>query len=148
MEIEKNQKMSDFTSKPFEKYLNMTNSWKQDQEGNVFSVQQELISQIVKEQDEYTTKIIEDWATSRGAIGTIIPEGKLKHILNLGLTTYNSIQKEPRKMLARDYFPETEYVEYFNGLITKLHEKNQKLQERVDMLERLSGLRSTDVNLE
>lgn len=44
----------------------------------------------------------------------IIGEGKIRHIFNLGITVFAEIQKSPQKVLARNYFSESVYVEFLN----------------------------------
>lgn len=90
-----------------------------------------LISQVVKEQDEYTIQIIEDYITKTQAngefiSGQIIPEGKLRHILNLGLSLY--AEQNHIKLNASGLFPETMYVEY-------LRRENEELRRRLNKLE-------------
>lgn len=124
-----------------------------EQNGDTFSITSRVITQIVKEQDEYTTKMIEDYIRERQAKGecilsTIIPEGKLRHIINLGITTYNEIQKEPKKLSSRNYFSETAYNEYLHQENLKLEKENQRLRNRINIMEDVSGLRSIDTNID
>lgn len=124
-----------------------------EENDGIHSVTSHIMSQIVKEQDEYTIDMIEEYIKCKQAegdivIGNIIPEGKLRHIINLGITAYNEIQKEPKKLLSRNYFPETVYNEYLHQQINELQKENQKLRNQIDIMKNVSGLRSIDTNLE
>lgn len=57
----------------------------------------------------------------------IIGEGKIRHIFNLGVTEYLRLQKEPRKVLSKNYFHEIVYVEFLNKKIKKLQNENKRL---------------------
>lgn len=88
-----------------------------------------IISQIVKEQDEYTLNIIEEYIKAAQARGecvnaNIIPEGKLRHIINLGLTLY--AEQKHLKLNPHGLFPETAYVEY----LRKENDELRKLLSR------------------
>jgi hypothetical protein len=105
------------------------------------SITTKFIQQIVKESDEATISMIENYVRQKQAEGeiilsTIIPEGKLRHIINLGITTYNEIQKEPRKLLARNYFTETVYNEYLHQELLNVQRENQRLRNQITILER------------
>lgn len=91
-----------------------------------------LYSQIVKEQDEATMIMLENYVKEKQRSGeicllNIIGEGKIRHIFNLGLTEYARIQKEPRKVLSKNYFPESVYVEFLNAQIKELQNENKRL---------------------
>ena len=96
-----------------------------------------IIAEIVKEQDEYTLNMIEEYVKSAEAKGecvnaVIIPEGKLRHIINLGLTLY--AEQKHLKLNPHGLFPETAYVEYLRKendelrklLSRKLSEENEE----------------------
>ena len=92
-----------------------------------------LYSQIVREQDEATMQMLENYVKEKQRSGeicllNIIGEGKIRHIFNLGLTEYARIQKEPRKVLARNYFPESVYVEHLLNVIKNLKNENEELR--------------------
>lgn len=107
-----------------------------DEKDDVFTFQRKIIAQIVKEQDEYTMNMLEEYAKSQPDVDlSIIPEGKFRHIVNLGLTVYNDIQKEPRKLMSRNYFSETVYVEYLQQQIHILTNENQKLKQKLRKIE-------------
>ena len=106
-----------------------------------FNITAKFIQQIVKESDEATINMIENYVKQKQAEGeiilsTIIPEGKLRHIINLGITTYNEIQKEPRKLSARHYFTETVYNEYLHQELLDAQRENQRLRNQITIFER------------
>ena len=92
-----------------------------------------IYGQIVREQDEATMQLIENYVKEKQRTGeiclsNIIGEGKIRHIFNLGLTEYARIQKEPRKVLSKNYFPESVYVEFLNEKIRSLESENKSLK--------------------
>ena len=93
-----------------------------------------IYSQIVKEQDEATMIMIENYVKEKQrsgeiCISNIIGEGKIRHIFNLGLTEYAQIQKEPRKVLSKNYFPESVYVEFLEEQNRSLQAENRNLKD-------------------
>lgn len=105
------------------------------EEDEIEKITSSLYSQIVKEQDEATMQMLENYVKEKQRSGEIcllnvIGEGKIRHIFNLGLTEYAEIQKEPRKVLSKNYFPESVYVEFLNEQIRKL-EKDSILKSKV-----------------
>ena len=103
----------------------------------VASITHQLFTQIVKEEDEYTLNIIEEYVKNKQHEGEciaakIIPEGKLRHIINLGLTLY--AEQKHLKLNPHGLFPETAYVEYLRKendelrklLSRKLSEENEE----------------------
>ena len=92
-----------------------------------------IYSQIVKEQDEATMIMLENYVKEKQRSGeicllNIIGEGKIRHIFNLGLTEFARIQKEPRKVLSKNYFSESVYVEFLNKKIRSLESENKSLR--------------------
>lgn len=92
-----------------------------------------IYSKIVEEQDNATLNLVENYVKEKQRCGEIcllnlIGEGKIRHIFNLGITTFNEIQKEPRKVLSRNYFPESVYVEYLLKEIKHLKNENEELR--------------------
>lgn len=92
-----------------------------------------LYSQIVKEQDEATMIMLENYVKEKQRSGeicllNIIGEGKIRHIFNLGLTEFARIQKEPRKVSSKNYFPESVYVEHLLNIIKNLKNENEELR--------------------
>lgn len=115
------------------------------QDGDIYSITHNVMAQIVKEEDEYTLNIIEEYVKSQRATGNcnairIIPEGKLKHIINLGLTIFN--KEVNGDLLETELFSEQEYVEFLRRELHKYQEENQKLKNRIRIMEDVSGLRS------
>lgn len=101
--------------------------------GDIEKITSTLYSQIVREQDDATMQMLENYVKEKQRSGEIcllnlIGEGKIRHIFNLGLTTFNEIQKEPRKVLARNYFPESVYVEHLLNVIKHLKNENEELR--------------------
>lgn len=91
-----------------------------------------VYSQIVKEQDEATMTMLVNYVKEKQRSGeicllNIIGEGKIRHIFNLGITEYARIQKEPRKVLSKNYFSESVYVEFLNKQIKELQNENKRL---------------------
>ena len=92
-----------------------------------------IYGQIVKEQDEATMTMLENYVKEKQRSGeicllNIIGEGKIRHIFNLGLTEFARIQKEPCKVLSKNYFPESVYVEFLNEKIRSLESENKSLR--------------------
>lgn len=88
------------------------------------SVTGTIIHQIVKEQDEYAMNMIEEFVKNKRAKGefvaaSIIPEGQLRHILNLGIQVYN------HNIKPTELFPQEEYIEF-------LRAENKKLREQIE----------------
>lgn len=101
--------------------------------GDIEKITSTLYGQIVREQDDATMQMLENYVKEKQRCGEIcllnlIGEGKIRHIFNLGITTFNEIQKEPRKVLARNYFPESVYVEFLNQKIRNLENENKTLR--------------------
>ena len=123
---------------------------KKDDDDFVYSITRKIYTQIVKEEDEYTMNIIEDYVKSKGDSGEfvgikIIPEGKLRHIINLGLTIFN--KEVNGNLLETDLFQQEEYIEFLRRELHKYQEENQKLKNRITLMEDVSGLRSTNANI-
>ena len=117
----------------------------------VASITHQLFTQIVKEEDEYTMDIIEEYVKNKQHSGEcvaaqIIPEGKLRHIINLGLTRYAA--QEHINLKPGDMFPQEQYIEYLRRELQLASEKINELQERNEYLAKLSGLISTDTTLD
>ena len=110
-----------------------------------------IITQIVKEEDERTMLMIEEYVKSKQAEGEIIaakfiPEGKLRHIINLGLTRLNNL--EHYDMKPGDLFPQEQYIEYLRREIVQYQQENQRLKNQINIIESMSGLRSVDTEIE
>ena len=108
---------------------------------NIEKITSTIYGQIVKEQDEATMVMLENYVKEKQRSGeicllNIIGEGKIRHIFNLGLTEYARIQKEPLKVLSKNYFPESVYVEFLNEQIKELQNENKRL---VNILEDINN---------
>ena len=121
-----------------------------DSDDFVASITHQLFTQIVKEEDEYTMNIIEEYVKNKQHEGEciaakIIPEGKLRHIINLGLTRYAA--QEHIDLKPGDMFPQEQYIEFLRRELQLANEKINKLQERNKYLAKLSGLISEETNI-
>ena len=109
------------------------------QNDSLISFTQKIIQEIVKEQDEHTMLMIEEYVKDKQHKGEcisarIIPEGKLRHIINLGLTVYNAKEKNiPDSQLQ--LFPQEEYIEYLRHTLLETQKENQKLRNQISMME-------------
>ena len=123
---------------------------KQDGDDFIASITNQLYTQIVKEEDEYTMNMIEEYVKTEEHKGNciaarIIPEGKLRHIINLGLTRYAA--QEHINLKPGDMFPQEQYIEYLRRELQLASEKISQLQERNEYLAKLSGLMSEETFL-
>lgn len=122
-----------------------------DSDDFVASITHQLFTQIVKEEDEYTMNIIEEYVKNKQHEGEciaakIIPEGKLRHIINLGLTRLNNL--EHYDMKPGDLFPQEQYIEYLRREIVQYQQENQRLKNQINIMESMSGLRSVDTEID
>lgn len=116
----------------------------------VYSITQTIISQIVKEQDEYSIQQIENYVRKRQANGEIISsqilgEGKIRHIFNLGLMEYSRRNKIP--ITQEDLFTQEDYIQYLNTRLDRAEKMILELQERNNHLAQISGLLSNQTIL-
>ena len=115
-----------------------------------FSVSGKIIANIVKESDEYTMQMIEDYVRKQELQGnimysTIIGEGKLRHIINLGLTRLNEL--EHLDIRPHNLFQQEEYITFLMREIHRYQEENQKLKNQIRIMEQASDIRSVDTKL-
>lgn len=108
----------------------------------VASITHQLFTQIVKEEDEYTMNIIEEYVKNEKAKGKclaarIIPEGRLRHIINLGLMEYNRNQKD--HIVPEDLFPQEQYIEFLRRQLTQEQQENQRLRNQITIMEQTYG---------
>ena len=108
---------------------------------NSVNITSTIYGQIIKEKDKATMEMLENYVKEKQRSGeicllNIIGEGKIRHIFNLGLTEYAQIQKEPRKILSKNYFSESVYVEFLNEQIKELQNENKRL---VNILEDINN---------
>lgn len=134
------------------KNLNPKVNFEKDLDGDDFvaSITHQLFTQIVKEEDEYTMNMIEEYVKNKEHSGEcvaakIIPEGKLRHIINLGLTRYAA--QEHIDLKPADMFPQEQYIEYLRRELMLSQQTIHNLQKQVEMLQKISGLMSTETNI-
>lgn len=134
------------------KNLNPKVNFEKDLDGDDFvaSITHQLFTQIVKEEDEYTMNIIEEYVKNKQHSGEcvavqIIPEGKLRHIINLGLTRYAA--QEHIDLKPADMFPQEQYIEYLRRELMLSQQTIYNLQQQVEMLQKISDLMSTETNI-
>lgn len=128
----------EFNKQKFEEYT--INQQDLDLGNNeVFNITQTIINQIVKEQDEQTMFMIEEYIKNKQLQGecisaNIIPEGKLRHIINLGLTIYNAREID-KPITNLQLFPQEDYIEYLRHQLLLEQRENQKLRNQIDMMD-------------
>lgn len=134
------------------KNLNPKINLEKDLESDDFvtSITHQLFTQIIKEEDEYTLNIIEEYVKNKQHEGEciaakIIPEGKLRHIINLGLARYAA--QEHINLKPGDMFPQEQYIEYLRRELMLSQQTIHNLQQQVEMLQKMSGLISTETNI-
>lgn len=134
------------------KNLNPKVNFEKDLDGDNFvaSITHQLFTQIVREEDEYTMNMIEEYVKNKQHSGEcvaakIIPEGKLRHIINLGLTRYAA--QEHIDLKPADMFPQEQYIEYLRRELMLSQQTIHNLQKQVEMLQKISGLMSTETNI-
>lgn len=100
-------------------------------DNNIMKIQETLIAQIVKEQDEYTVEVIMNYVKQKQAEGElvtpiIIPEGELRHIINLGLTLWAN-QKQIG--ISQDnLFHQEDYINYLNHRLDLCERRCEELE--------------------
>ena len=109
-----------------------------DNENDTFkvSITHKLFQQIVQEEDEYTLNMIEEYVKTARAKGeciavSIIPEGKLRHIINLGLSVYSD--RNHLKLNSINLFPQEQYIEFLRRELIKSQEENKKLRNQLNI---------------
>lgn len=118
---------------------------------NFMEFKHTIIQNIVKEQDEDTIKMIENYIKEQQKEGKsisskIIPEGKLRHIINLGVTLYNDMQH--KRTTPDDLLDEQKYVEYLKQQLEEQTMKNQKLKNQIKLLEDRRNIEYKMINKE
>lgn len=106
-----------------------------DEDQSIYSITQTVVTQIVKEQDEYTIAQIEKYVKEKQQAGEIISsniigEGKLRHIINLGLTIY--AKQNNLAISLEDLFTQEDYIEYLNHGLDKAEERILELQRELE----------------
>lgn len=107
-----------------------------DGESCTASITTHIIRQIIAEEDEYTLNMIEEYVKAKKAKGEcvaakIIPEGKLRHIINLGISVYNKCNN--CKISPAELFPEQQYIEFLRNEMLKLEYENQRLKNQINL---------------
>lgn len=102
-----------------------------DEDQSIYSITQTVVTQIVKEQNEYTIAQIEKYVKEKQQAGEIISsniigEGKLRHIINLGLTIYARQNNIP--ISQDDLFTQEDYIEYLNHRLDQAEKMIRELQ--------------------
>lgn len=67
-----------------------------DNDNFIYSCSQEILTQIVKDQDEETYKAIQRYCEKNDIIPNIISENKLKLVLQLGIAELNKRELESK----------------------------------------------------
>lgn len=67
-----------------------------DNDNFIYSCSQEILTQIVKDQDEETYKAIQRYCEKNDIIPNIISEDKLKLVLQLGIAELNKRELESK----------------------------------------------------
>ena len=109
-----------------------------DNKEDMYSITGTIIAQVVNERDKYTMKVIEDYVRERQAKGelidlNIIEEGKLRHIINLGISMYNHERNIPTHQKC--LFNQENHINYLNYLINEQQKENQRLRNQIAMME-------------
>lgn len=102
------------------------------------SFTQKVITEIVAEQDKYLMGVITDYVTKMRAKGEcvsaqIIPEGRLRHIFNLGMIAYSKERK--LNLNPKGLFDETMYVEYLRKENDELRTEISELRTKLNKFE-------------
>lgn len=109
-----------------------------DIEDGVYSFTQKIIQEIVKEQDEHTMLAIEEYVKNRQHQGEciaarIIPEGQLRHIINLGLTIFAN--QTGSTIQGPELFPQEEYIEFLRNKFVQMQNTIEEQNEQIGSLE-------------
>ena len=97
----------------------------------MLSFQQTLIAQIVKEQDEYTVEVIMKYVKEKQEAGElvtpiVIPEGELRHIINLGLSLW--AQQKHIGISQENLFEQENYINYLNHRLDLCERRCEELE--------------------
>lgn len=118
-----------------------------EEKDGVYSFTQKIIQEIVKEQDEHTMLAIEEYVKNRQHQGEciaarIIPEGQMRHVVNLGLTIFAN--QTEQKITPTELFPQEEYIEYLRRLIIRMQntirEQNTEIHNLNEQIEDLKSI--------
>jgi len=108
-------------------------------------IQQTLIAQIVKEEDEYTIEMIMNYVKQKQEIGElvtpmVIPEGELRHIINLGLTLWS--QQKQIGISSENLFHQENYINYLNHSLDLCERRCEELERFKRDIERQASKKS------
>lgn len=109
----------------------MPNMEEMEPKSDMTSITSTLIAQIVKEQDEYIMEVIMGYVKEKEAAGelvvpTIIPEGELRHIINLGLTLW--AQQKQVGISQDNLFHQEDYINYLNHRLDTAERRCEELE--------------------
>ena len=115
-----------------------------------FSIAGKIIANIVKESDEYTMQIIEKYVKDQEQqcniiYSTVIGEGLLRHVINLGLQRLNELQVLDAK--PHNLFQQEEYITFLMREIHRYKEENKKLKNQIRIMENTSDIRNVYTKL-
>lgn len=117
----------------------MSNIGKMEPKSDMTSITSTLIAQIVKEQDEYIMGVIMRYVKEKETAGelvvpTIIPEGELRHIINLGLTLW--AQQKQVGISQDNLFHQEDYINYLNHRLDTAERRCEELERFKRNIER------------
>ena len=117
----------------------MPNMEGMEPKSDMTSITSTLIAQIVKEQDEYIMGVIMRYVKEKEAAGelvvpTIIPEGELRHIINLGLTLW--AQQKQVGISQDNLFHQEDYINYLNHRLDIAERRCEELERFKRNIER------------
>lgn len=109
----------------------MPNMEEMEPKSDMTSITSTLIAQIVKEQDEYIMGVIMKYVKEKEAAGElvvpiIIPEGELRHIINLGLTLW--AQQKQVRISQDNLFHQEDYINYLNHRLDTCERRCEELE--------------------
>lgn len=108
-----------------------------DNENGIYSMTHKIIAQIVKEEDEYVMNMIEEYVKSEQHKGNfvsakIIPEGQLKHILNLGMITF--AKQIDYNLNESELFQQEQYIEFLRKQLNAYQKENLEIKMKLKEL--------------
>lgn len=105
-----------------------------EEKDGIYSMTHQIIGQIVKEEDEYIMNMIEDYVKTEQHKGKfvsakIIPEGQLKHILNLGMMAF--AKQVGYNLNESELFQQEQYIEFLRNQLNAYQKENQQLKAEI-----------------
>lgn len=106
-----------------------------EEKDGMFSLTHKIMAQIVKEEDEYMINMIEEYVKAEQHKGNfvsakLIPEGQLKHILNLGMMAFANIHNTT--INPDELFAQEQYIEYLRRELSNCEKENRRLREMLN----------------